>query len=128
MLELLPSPGPDVAAFRAGGKITSDDIQKAWRAIEAALDEADQIGMYVEIVDLGGFTLDALVKDITLGFKQIGQLRRFPRVAVVTDSRWIAAAAEIEGKVLPGVEVRAFPTEEDGAAMAWLTAHAAPLS
>ena len=127
MLEFLPSPGPDVAAFRAGGKITADDIEKAWQSIDAALDEADQIGMYIEIVDLGGFTLDALVKDIVIGFKQIGRLRRFPRIAVVTDQAWVGTVAEIEGKLLPGVEIRTFPTVEDEAAMAWLTAHAKPL-
>lgn len=127
MIELLPSPGPDVAAFRAGGKITSDDIEKAWRSIDAALDEASEIGMYIEIIDLGGFTLDALIKDIAIGFKQIGHLKRFPRIAVVTDQTWVGTVAEIEGKLLPGVEIRTFPTVEDEAAMAWLTTYAKPL-
>ena len=128
MLEFLPSPGPDVAAIRVGGKITAADIEKAWASIDAALDEAERIGLYIEIVDLGGFTLEALVKDIGMGLKQIGKLKRFPRVAVVTDTEWIRTVAGIESKLLPGVEVRAFPTEEDGAAVAWLTAHAQPVS
>lgn len=128
MLELLPSPGPDVVAYRAGGTITESDIERAWAAMDAAIDESERIGLYVEVVDLTGVTLAGLVKDLTLGLKNLGKLKHFRRVAVVTDAKWIRTAAGIEDKLFPSIEIRTFETAEDGAAMAWLTAHTAPVS
>jgi hypothetical protein len=126
MIELLPSPGPDVVAFRAGGTLTERDIERAWAAMDAALDESARIGLYVEVVDLTGVTLAGLVKDLTLGLKNLGKLKHFRRIAVVTDAAWIRTAAAIEDKLLPGIEIRTYPTEEDEVAVAWLAAHAAP--
>ncbi len=126
MLTLLPSPGPDVVAFRVSGKVTADDIEQAWASIDAALDEGETIGLYAEIVDLGGVTLDGLVKDLALGLKAIGEWRRLARYAVVSDARWLRTLATVEGKLLPGIEIRTYPMEEQAEAMAWLTAHAAP--
>lgn len=126
MLELLPSPGPDVVAFRVSGKVTAEDVETAWASLDAALDEAETIGLYAEIVGLGGVTLDGLVKDLAMGLKQIGQLRRFARYAVVSDAGWLRAVADVEGKLLPGIEIRTYTPEEKDAAMAWLTAHTAP--
>lgn len=128
MIELLPSPGPDVVAFRAGGTITERDIERVWASMDAALDESDSIGLYVEVVHLTGVTLAGLVKDLTLGLKNLGKLKHFERIAVVTDATWIRTAASIEDKLFPGIDIRTFETAEDEAAVAWLTAHTAPLS
>lgn len=127
MIELLPSPGPDVVAFRAGGTLTSRDIERVWASMDAAIDEADAIGLYVEVVDLKGATIRAIVTDVTTGLKNLGKLKHFKRIAVVTDAKWIRTAADVEDKLLPGIDIRAFETAEDEAALAWLTAHAAPV-
>ncbi len=127
MLDLLPSPGPDIVAFRVTGKVTAGDIERSWAAIGAALDEAATIGLYVEIADLGGFTLDALVKDVAMGFQQIGQWRRFARYAVVADAAWIRTMASIEGAILPGIEIRAYTPDQGDDAMAWLADRTAPI-
>lgn len=126
MLDLLPSPCPDVVAFRVSGKVTAEDVELAWASIDAALDEGETIGLYAEIVDLGSFTLDGLVKDLAMGLKQIGEWGRFARYAVVSDARWLRAVADVEGKLLPGIEIRTYTLDEKDAAMAWLTAHTAP--
>ena len=128
MIELLPSPGPDVVAFRAGGTLTERDIEKAWASMDAALDESDSIGLYIEVVELKGATIGAIVTDVTTGLKNLGKLKHFKRIAVVTDAEWIQTAAKLEDWILPSIDIRAFSTAEDEAAIAWLTAHAAPLS
>ena len=126
MLELLPSPGPDVVAFRVSGTVTKEDVELAWASVGAALDEAETIGLYAEVVDLGGFTLSGLIEDLARGLKAIGQWRRFARYAVVAEAGWLRTIAEIEGKLLPGIEIRTYEPAESEAAMAWLTAHTAP--
>ncbi len=52
-------------------------------------------------------------------FEMIGH---FKRCAVVTDTGWIAKAAEIEGRMIPGLEIKAFGFDEIEAAEAWLDA------
>ena len=128
MIEFLPSPGPDVVALRAGGTLTADDIDRAWASLDAALDEAQSVGVYLEIVGLEGVTLAGIVRDIATGLQNLKDLPRFERVAVVTDSGWIQKAAKLEDLLIPGIDVRAFSPEEEAAAMAWLSAHAAPVA
>lgn len=126
MLELLPTPAPHVIAFRAGGTINTDDFDRIAAAIDAGLRTREQVSIYAEIVNLGGFTLSALLKDIAYGLKQIANLRQYARYAVVTDAQWLRTIADVENKLLPGIEIRTFSLEEDEAAMGWVTKAKAP--
>lgn len=125
MLELLPTPAPHVVAFRAGGTINAADFDRVAAAIDAGLRTREQVSVYAEIVNLGGFTLEALLKDIVYGLKQIANLRQYARYAVVTDAQWLRTAADFENKLFPGIEIRTFALEDDEAAMDWV-AHAEP--
>ncbi|MEZ5800621.1 MAG: STAS/SEC14 domain-containing protein [Nitratireductor sp.] len=49
-----------------------------------------------------------------------GLLRRFDKAAVLADEAWLRKFAEWEGALLPGLEIRSFPLEEEQAARAWL--------
>ena len=49
---------------------------------------------------------------------------KLDRIAVVSDTDWIRTAAEIEGKLIPGLDIRAFRATESDAAEAWLGATA----
>ncbi|MEM6577043.1 MAG: STAS/SEC14 domain-containing protein [Pseudomonadota bacterium] len=52
--------------------------------------------------------------------KLFGLLGKIDRCAVLSDAAWIRTAAEIEGAVFPGIEIKAFPLGEENAAEAWL--------
>ena len=47
---------------------------------------------------------------------------RFERCAVLADEGWLRMAAEIEGMLIPGLTIKAFPLDEAEAAEAWLSA------
>src|SRR5690554_5493170 len=118
MLELLPTPTPNVVAFRIGGTLDADELDRITAAIDAALRTQEQVSIYAEAVNLGGITLEALLKDVAYGLKQIGNLRRYARFAVVTDAQWLRTIAGIEDKLFPGIEIRTFALDEGEAAMA----------
>ncbi len=88
--------------------------------IDAALDEHETVNLYAEIINLGGVTLAALVKDTAKSLGLLGHLRQLGRYAIVTDTKWIRTAAGIEDKLIPGLEVRAFGLSESRAAEAWV--------
>ncbi len=52
--------------------------------------------------------------------KLLGLIRRFDRAAMVSDSEWLRRTAELEGAVIPGLEVKAFPLKARDEAEAWL--------
>ena len=52
--------------------------------------------------------------------KLFGLLGRFDRCAVLSDAAWIRTAAEVEGALFPGIDIKGFDLSEEDAAEAWL--------
>lgn len=50
-------------------------------------------------------------------FKLIG---KFNKAAVLADQSWIRVASQIEGALMPGLEIKAFELDEESEAEAWL--------
>ena len=122
MIEPLAAPAPHVVAFRLEGQITADDVGRAIRLIEARLQEHEPVSLIIEVGDVKAVTVAAMVEDLRHGLGQIRHLGRYHRVALVAAQGWLRAAAQVEGAVLPGVEVRTFTPAEQIDATAWASA------
>ena len=48
-------------------------------------------------------------------------MKRFIRAAVLTDKVWIKKASELEGAIIPGLEIKAFDRDQREEAEAWLS-------
>lgn len=48
-------------------------------------------------------------------------ISHFNRCAVITDFGWIAATAQVEGALIPGLAIKSFGSNEEKAAEAWLS-------
>jgi hypothetical protein len=118
MIEILESP-KYLVAMKISGKLTAEDIEKAWTATRDASKENERVSFFAEITESLGFTAEGLVKDLTEGIKQLGSLSKYYRAAVVTDKGWLGALARVEGLVFSSIDVRVFdPTDRDKA-FAW---------
>jgi len=126
MIELLESP-KYLVAMKISGKITAEDIEKAYAATGDALKENERVSFFAEITENIGFTSDGLLKDLTEGIKNIGNLSKYYRAAVVTDKGWLGALARVEGLVFSSIDVRVFGPEERDKAFAWASEKPAPL-
>lgn len=72
-----------------------------------------------------GFTMPTVeALGVEFGYlpKLFNLLGRFDKCAVCTDTAWLRAAAEVEGAMIPGLEINAFDLNEMDAAEAWLAA------
>ncbi|PCI77604.1 MAG: hypothetical protein COB20_07780 [SAR86 cluster bacterium] len=49
-------------------------------------------------------------------------VRKIDRIAVVCAQDWIQTWAEIEGKLIPGLEMKSFNLNEESEAVEWLEA------
>ena len=52
--------------------------------------------------------------------KLFGLLKRFGKIALISDKAWVRRAAAIEGAVIPKMKIKTFKPEKADAAEAWL--------
>lgn len=126
MIEILESP-KYLVAMKISGKITADDIEKAYTATRDALKENERVSFFAEINESLAFTAEGLVKDLIEGIKHIGSLSKYYRAAIVTDRGWLGALARVEGLVFSSIDVRVFEPAERNKAFSWASEKPSPL-
>ncbi|WP_447938932.1 STAS/SEC14 domain-containing protein [Pseudoxanthomonas mexicana] len=118
MIETLASP-PHVAAHRFTGQLTGEDYDACIADLETRLARFPRIAVLSDLSDMQGVSLDAVGKDLRYAASKLGEFGRFARAAIVTDKRWLVAATEFAGHLLPNTEVRTFAQDERALALAW---------
>src|SRR4051794_6057587 len=119
MLDFLPALDR-VVAMKVSGRVDESDIERGIQAIEAALAREQSISLLVEIA-ITGMTAGAFTRDLGYGLGKLRDLHRFSRMAVVTGQDWLRTLAQVQDRILPHVEVRAFTPAERDEALAWVS-------
>jgi hypothetical protein len=118
MIEILRQTPEGYLEFRIDGRVTEADYQDAIiPAIENGLRDSDRLRVLV-IVGAGfeGYSAGAAWADTRLG---VSHWRGFERIAVATDSTFVANASRILGAFMPN-PVRVFPLADADDARRWL--------
>jgi SpoIIAA-like len=118
MLEILPSTGP-LVAFRAAQTLSREDYDQLIAALEQQLKLHERIAIYAEIDQLHAISLPTFFRDLGYSLSKLGELHRFARIAVVSDSAWMRAWSQFAWGIAPRSSVRTFPTAEREAAKTW---------
>ncbi|MGD9636464.1 MAG: STAS/SEC14 domain-containing protein, partial [Pirellulales bacterium] len=95
--------------------------------LERSLDEKEQTHLYVEVENFLGIEPAALPDYLPRAAAMLGKLRRFGRVAIVSDLRWIRWATKIESALLPHISYETFTSDERHRALAWVEGKLNPL-
>ena len=119
MIESLSSPD-HVAAFRITGTLTSEDYDQVIAGVADKLSRHDRIGVLVDLTGFEDFTAEAAWKDVRYSLSLLGDLKRFPREAVISDKRWVHALARIADPLVPHLQIRPFGSHERDTAMTWV--------
>ena len=77
--------------------------------------------MLIKVAEFAVPTFGAMMIELARLPSLFKAMHRFNKLAVITDAKWMQTAAEIEGVLMPGLEVKAFDTKDKPAAEAWLT-------
>jgi hypothetical protein len=102
------------------GKLDADTMNIA---LDGLIEKADGLNhgkMLYTISDFEIPTMGALAVEFQHMPKLFGLMGRFDKCAVLSDTSWIRTAAEIEGAVIPSLEIKSFPLTERNAAENWL--------
>lgn len=95
--------------------------------MKAALDDFAEKSIGIEHglmrYDINGFefpTLGAITEEIGRLPLLFRSIRQFDRAAILADEAWLRRFSEWEGKLVPGIEIKAFRRDQDTEAEAWL--------
>lgn len=120
MIALLPKLPDHVVGVTASGKINAADYETVLiPAVDAALKKHDRIRLLYQLgPQFTGFTAGAMWDDMKVG---IGHLRKWERIAVVTDHDWVANAWRMFAFAIP-CPVKIFSDKQLGEAERWIAA------
>lgn len=121
MIEILNAPD-HVAAYRISGTLTVEDYDRMIEDVEARLALQKRIAIFADMTGFDDVTVRAGLKDMRYSLSKLGELRRFPRNAVVTDKGWMTFLVKAMSPLVPFVEIRVFTPEERAAALEWVSA------
>ena len=102
------------------GVLDQADMQTGLDALLEASNNVTGGRMLYRIASFSMPTLAALGVELGYMPKLFALLGKFDKCAVVSDQAWLRTAAEIEGRLIPGLEIRSFASGELDAAEAWL--------
>ncbi len=122
MFEVLKMRDTNTLGFKVDGRVEKTDVQEIYRLLEERSAEQGKIKFYAEIEHFGfdDFSMDALKEDIRLFLKHPGLVPNIAKVALVTDSRLIGKAFDLECALIPTLEGESFSLNKKDEALEWL--------
>jgi len=103
------------------GKLDADSMQVA---LDEILSESKSIENGVMLYIITNFqlpTLGAIAIEFSRLPSMLSLIKKFTRIAVLTDKEWLKKASEWEGLFFPNLEIKAFDVTQKEEALAWLS-------
>ena len=116
MIEAIKTQRDDIIGFRIDGTISEADIKPLLPVLKEKLKYYDKLKLYVEYVDIHGFSMDTLIEDLRFNF---GHLGAFEKAAVVTSKDWLTEAAHFAANT-NGMKLKSFHFSEKDQAIRWI--------
>jgi hypothetical protein len=73
-----------------------------------------------DVVDFHLPSLSAIAIEFSRLPSMFGWIRKFDRAAVLADKTWLKKVSELEGTLIPGLEIKGFNRDEKEKAEEWL--------
>jgi len=102
------------------GKLDSNDMKVALDELLSNAKDIKHGRMLYRIGDFDLPTLGAIGVELSRLSEVFRLIRKFDRAAVLVNKNWIKKASEIEGALIPGLEIKAFDLDEEAEAENWL--------
>jgi hypothetical protein len=109
-----------VVAVEITERIGAADLGRYIDAVEAAVASDERTHLFVELIGIGSIEVDELRPFLGRWLALLGKLKRFGRIALVSDTAWLRWAAKLESALLPYVSYQTFRPEEREQALAWV--------
>lgn len=117
---------PNRVDIELSGQIDSDKMRAGLDDLIEKSSGVEHGAMLYRIHEMALPTFGAFGVEMTYLPKLFGLLGKFDRCAVLSDAAWIRTAAEIEGALFPGIDIKGFPFDAEDEAEAWLADSSLP--
>jgi hypothetical protein len=119
MIRVMDGLPDDVVGFEAVGKVTEEDYEQILApAVEEMIAAHGKVRcIYVLGEEFEGWTFGAMWEDAKVGGSE---LRKWEKIALVTDTDWVRHAVKGLGWMIPG-DVKVYPVAELADAKAWVS-------
>ena len=116
----ITQPSPNRIDIELRSQSDADDMRTALDDLIAKSEGVTKGRMLYRITDFSLPTLGAIGVEFSRLPKLFGLLGKYDKCAVLTDTGWIGKAAEVEGALFPGLDIKSFGLGDAEAAEAWL--------
>lgn len=107
--------------IKMSGKLNADEMKIALDELVEKSRNIENGKMLYDIVDYHLPSLEAIAIEFSRLPSMFRWIKKFKRAAVLTDKNWLKKASEIEGVLIPGLEIKAFDRDQRAEAEAWLS-------
>ena len=121
MFKVTPN-GKNRIDIELSGKLDSDEMRAALDDLVDKSDDIDNGKMLYDVIDFHMPSLSAVAIEFSRLPEMFGLIRKFSKAAVLSDKSWIKKVSELEGLLIPGLEIKAFSRDQREVAEAWLEA------
>ena len=121
MFKVTPN-GKNRIDIELSGKLDSDEMRAALDDLVDKSDDIDNGKMLYDVIDFHMPSLSAVAVEFSRLPEMFGLIRKFSKAAVLSDKSWIKKVSEVEGVLIPGLEIKAFSRDQRKEAEAWLGA------
>jgi hypothetical protein len=100
------------------------DSEEMKQALDELVDQSKDLEnglMLYDIIDFKMPSMGALAIEFSRLPALFGLIKKYQRIAVLSDTNWIKKASELEGMLIPGLEIKAFDRNQRKEAEAWLS-------
>lgn len=120
MFSVTPN-GPNRIDIEFSGKLDSEQMKTALDELVSKAKGIENGRMLYRVGDFALPTVAAMAIEFWRLPAMLGLFRKFDRCAVLADQTWLKMISEIEGALIPGLEIKGFDLENEAAAEAWLS-------
>ena len=106
--------------LQVSGKIDSEEMKIGLTNFIKKSDGIVNGKVFYKIDDLAMPSLATIGVKMKQRPELLSILKRFDRMAVVSDKRWLNTVADWEGALIPGLDIKGFLPEQEAEAQAWL--------
>ncbi|WP_041522361.1 SpoIIAA family protein [Gilvimarinus agarilyticus] len=102
------------------GRLNKEQMSQALDDLMVKARGVDHGTMLYDVVDFKLPEPRAVLAEFMRMPSMLGLIRKFDRVAVLADQSWLQKISELEGMLIPGLELKAFSRADRAAAETWL--------
>ena len=103
------------------GKLNSSNMKVVLDELLSSAEDIKQGKILYRMEDFDIPTFGAIGVELFRLPELFKLIRKFNRIAVLVDKHWIKKVSEVEGALIPGLEIKAFNLDEEAEAKNWLS-------